>query len=89
MQTEKIGPILGSTECKYLVPLSFPDEITIGTNVTQVRDKRFTMHYEVFSNKLSKIASTGSGEIIYFDYNINKTTKIPNIILGQIDKLSC
>jgi len=88
MQSDNIGPILGATECKYLAPLTFPDQIIIGTNVTQIRDKRFSMDYEIFSTKLAKVAAKGSGEIIYFDYSANKTCEIPHVIREKITTLS-
>jgi len=80
MFNNKIGPILGATQCKYLAPLTFPDTITLATNVTEIRDKRFTMQYEIFSEKLEKVVAVGSGEIIYFDYNSNNTCLIPDYL---------
>jgi len=87
MASEGVGPILGATECKYLAPLTFPDKITLGTNVVKLRDRRFTMQYEVFSHKLEKVVAIGSGEIVYFDYNTNRTCKIPGGIVDKIKNL--
>ena len=88
MENQKIGAILGTTECKYLAPLTFPDNIILGTNVTQVKEKRFTMVYEMYSEKLAKVIAVGSGEIIYFDYIGNKTCVIPDEIKQKIMELS-
>jgi acyl-CoA thioester hydrolase len=88
MSKQNIGPILGATECKYLAPLTFPDTVILGTNVSEIREKRFTMQYEVFSEKLEKVVAVGSGEIIYFDYKNNKTCLIPSDIRQGMVKLS-
>ncbi len=88
MCNENIGPILGATECKFLAPLTFPDSVILATNVSEIREKRFTMQYEVFSKKLEKVVAVGSGEIIYFDYINNKTCPIPDSIRQEMAKLS-
>lgn len=88
MDQKKIGPILGSTECKYLAPITFPDDIVIATNVVELREKRFTMVYEIFSSNLSKVVAKGKGEIIYFDYNKNETCFVPDEIIKKITQLS-
>lgn len=87
MQLSKLGPILGETQCKYLAPLTFPDRIICGTNVTHIREKRFTMIYEIFSEKLSQVVAKGSGEIVYFDYNHSETCLIPEDIVNKINQL--
>jgi len=88
MDKTKVGPILGSTECKYLAPITFPDAIIIATNVIELREKHFTMVYKIYSEKLSKIVAEGKGEIIYFDYAKNKTCAIPDEIINNINQLS-
>jgi acyl-CoA thioester hydrolase len=88
MLKQKIGPILGATECKYLAPLTFPDKIILATNVSEIREKRFTMQYEIFSEKMAKVVAIGSGEIIYFDYINNKTCLIPDDIRQEMVNLS-
>lgn len=84
MKEHIVGPILGSTECKFLAPLTYPDTIDICTRVMAVKEKRFTMEYLVYSRQLNREAAVGSGEIVYFDYSTNKTTPIPESILDNI-----
>ncbi|TQV86740.1 acyl-CoA thioesterase [Aliikangiella coralliicola] len=87
MQKTKIGPILGETECKYLAPLTYPDKITVGAKVTEIKEKRFSQHYEVFSHKMNKVVAKGRGEIVYFNYADAQTCRIPDEILAAIDRL--
>ena len=87
MAKQKIGPILGETSCRYQRPLTYPDTITIGTKVSAVKAKRFTMLYEVFSHQQAGIAAKGTGEIVYMDYNLGKTCEIPELIVKGIEKL--
>jgi acyl-CoA thioester hydrolase len=80
------GPILGNTQCKYLAPLVYPDNIIISSRITEVREKRFTMEYQIFSEKLDKIVANGSGEIVYYDYNLKAACAIPAEIKQVLDK---
>ncbi len=87
MQETNIGPILGETSCRYLLPLTYPDTIKISTQVLVLREKRFTMNYLVESEKLGKVVAEGNGEIIYFDYSNNKTALVPEKIRQNILKI--
>ncbi|TQV77099.1 acyl-CoA thioesterase [Aliikangiella marina] len=87
MQLKKVGPILGSTECKFLAPLTYPDTIDICTRITAIKSKRFTMQYMVYSQQLEKAVAIGSGEIIYFDYLNSQTAEIPQEILENINHI--
>ncbi|MET1253575.1 acyl-CoA thioesterase [Aliikangiella maris] len=84
MQQHQVGPILGTTECQYLAPLTYPDEVRIYTQVTAIREKRFTMQYFIHSQKLNQLAAQGSGEIVFFDYNLGKTCKIPDVLVSKL-----
>lgn len=84
MSKNNIGPILGTTECKYLAPLVWLDNIQIATRVSAIREKRFTMDYLIVSEKLKRKVAVGSGEIIYYNFTINQTEKIPAKIIENI-----
>jgi len=86
MASHQVGPILGSTECKFLAPLTWPDTVTVATRVTAIKEKRFSMQYTVFSDKLSREVATGSGEIIFFDYRKQQTCLIPSSIVDKIEQ---
>ncbi len=84
MEKTKVGPILGATECKFLLPLTYPDTITLGASVSQIREKRLTMQYVIYSQKLEKIAAEGSAEIIFVDFASSRSTIISDNILAAI-----
>lgn len=80
MQDSGIGPILASTQCRYKVPLTYPDQVTIGAKVDTIETDRFLMKYAVVSQKLRKIAAVGEGLIVTFDYQKNEKVAIPAVI---------
>lgn len=87
MSQFNVGPILGTTECKYITPLTFPDNIILSTRVSTIRKKRFTMLYSIFSEKYQKVAAEGSGEIVYFDYAKGESCNIPEEIISNINHI--
>jgi acyl-CoA thioester hydrolase len=82
-----IGPILHSTEARFRVPLEYPDEVEIETRVEDVRDDRFTMKYEIRSRKLKRLACTGSGLVVAYDYRALAKAKLPEEIARRIAEL--
>ena len=83
-----IGPILHSTEARFRAPLSYPDRISASTWVTEVGTDRFTMRYEVHSERLNgALAAEGSGLIVAYDYRAKGKSALPEIIRSRILEL--
>jgi acyl-CoA thioester hydrolase len=79
-----IGPILGSTACKYKLPLTYPDTVSVGAKIVSVEEDRFTMNYVVVSHRHQKIAAEGEGVIVMYDYREGKKTALPDAIRSRI-----
>jgi acyl-CoA thioester hydrolase len=79
-----IGPILGATSCKYRLPLTYPDTVSVGAKVIDIAQDRFTMQYVVFSHKHQKVAAEGDGVVVMYNYNEGKKTTIPEDIRKRI-----
>jgi len=82
-----IGPILASTQCRFRIPLTYPDTVSIGARVTDVEGDRFTMHYRVVSHQHKKIAAEGEGLLIAYDYKALTKAALPEIIYQRIQQL--
>lgn len=80
----QIGPILASTRCDFRAPLTYPDTIQIATVVQDIRRKRFTMKYLVYSHRLEQVAAEGEGLIVYYDYQREESCEIPAVIRASI-----
>lgn len=64
-----VGIILAETRCRYRVPLTHPDTVVVGAKTTDIGVDRFEMQYVVVSQRLQKVAATGSGLIVGYDYD--------------------
>lgn len=86
-QETGVGPILASTECRYKLPLHYPDTVIAGTKILSLEEDRFVMGYEVFSTRQKRIAADGEGVIVTYDYRNNKKVNIPDILRTRIMEL--
>ena len=83
----RIGPILASTSCDFLSPLTYPESIRILTRVSEIKDKRFNMQSVVYSETQDKIVARGNGMIVFYDYVKAASCKIPAVIVERINVL--
>jgi len=68
MRSTGIGPILAATDCRFRLPLEYPDQLTVGARVTEVQADSFLMRYVVTSTRHGQVAAEGHGRIVSFDY---------------------
>lgn len=68
MRSTGIGPILAATDCRFRLPLEYPDQLTVGARITEVHAESFLMRYIVVSGRHGQVAADGHGRIVSFDY---------------------
>jgi len=83
----RIGPILASARCLFKFPLTFPDNVIVGTKVTQIERDRFTMRHRLMSERHRRLAAEGEGVIVAYDYGINRKAELPEAIRARIEEL--
>src|SRR3954471_15800249 len=64
MEETGVGPILASTQCRFRLPLEYPDTVSIGARTRDIGEDRFMMEYVVVSHRHGKVAAEGSGLIV-------------------------
>lgn len=87
MSETGVGPILAETRCKFRIPLTYPDTVSIGASVPSVEDDRFVMRYVVASHRHGKAAAEGEGLIVAYDYRALRKAALPEEIKKRIEAL--
>lgn len=72
MQQTGIAPVLASTQCRFRIPLEYPDKIIIGTKVFELGDDYCIMKYGIYSHKVTKVVAEGEGKIVSFSFQEKK-----------------
>jgi acyl-CoA thioester hydrolase len=86
MDETGIGPILASTQCRFRIPLTYPDTISVGTKIRDLGEDRFVMDYCVFSHRHEKVAAQGEGLIVTYDYRNQRKAPIPEKLRNRISE---
>lgn len=87
MNETGIGPILGSANCKFKIPLTYPDTVSVGISVPEIGADRFTMQYRIVSHRHGKVAAEGEGVIVAYNYREGKKASLPPEIRRRIQEL--
>lgn len=83
-----VGPILHSTQCRFRLPLGYPDTLKVGARVTTLEQDRFLMEYRILSAQRGAVAADGSGLIVAFDYSTQAKAELPTAVVERIRALS-
>lgn len=81
---QQIGPILASTQCRFKIPLNYPDTVIVGTYITDLEEDRFLMKYGIYSLEHNRVAAEGDGLIVCYDYSKGKKAAIPEAIFAKL-----
>jgi len=73
----RVGAILHSTDCRFRLPLLYPDTVLIGARTLEVGEDRFTMGYRIVSQQQNGIAADGTGVIVCYDYANDRKVALP------------
>ncbi|MEI8593197.1 acyl-CoA thioesterase [Photobacterium sp. Hal280] len=71
-----VGPVLSDTSARYRLPVTYPDTLLVGSRVTKIEEDRFTMEYEIFSQKMGAVTTRGTAQVVMFDFRNNSKAKI-------------
>ena len=84
MEETGVGPILASTQCRFRLPLEYPDTVSVGARVGEIGEDRFPMEYLIVSHRHEKVAAEGVGLIVVYDYREKKKVALPDEIRKRI-----
>jgi len=82
-----VGPILASAQCRYRLPLTFPDSVTVATRVATVEEDRMTMEQLIISHRHAKIAAIGSGVVVTYDYVAGRKATLPELVRARVGEI--
>lgn len=82
-----IGPILHSTNCRFRIPLTYPDVVTVGVRVGDIAEDRFVTRYCVVSHRYGAAAADGEGLVVTYDYQAGTKARIPDSLRDQLHAL--
>jgi acyl-CoA thioester hydrolase len=82
-----INTVVATSQCKYLKPVFYPDQLKIGVRVEEIRNSAFRMNYLIWSSAQQQNVALGEAVIVCVDKENMQKTLIPEIIREKIIKI--
>lgn len=79
------GPILAAINCRFKVPVVYPDKLLVGVRVVLVEDDRYTINHRVVSTQHNRVAAEGDGLIVNYDYRAGKKMRLSAAMRRTMD----
>lgn len=77
---QDVYTVVASSQCQYLRPLFYPDQLKIGARVEEMRSSAIRMSYILWSGQQQNIAARGEAVIVCVDkLNLQKIPMPENI----------
>ncbi|OTG84411.1 thioesterase [Acinetobacter sp. ANC 5054] len=83
---QNVVTVVASSQCKYLSPVVYPDQLKVATRVEELRNSAFRMSYILWSEAQNNIVATGDAVVVCVDNKTMQKTAIPESIKEQIRK---
>lgn len=80
------GPVISENNIRYKRPVTFPDTLTIGVTISDIKQDRFVMNYTVFSHAQNAITTTGSSKVVMFNFKTGAKAPITDPLLSALTK---
>jgi len=79
------GTVVGSIQCRFRIPLTYPDTIIVGSRVAAMSDDRFNFEYAIFSERHDKIAAEASSVVVAVTLHDGRKTKLPESLRAAVE----
>ena len=85
----EVGPVLKETSCQYRRPVTFPDTLLVGAQVTSISKYEFEMTYKIVSKTNGHLTTQGKATIVLFDFKTMKKMEVPEALIDRMKAIDC
>lgn len=85
--TEDVLTVVASSQCKYLKPVFYPDQLIIYTRIDEMRNSAIRMHYILWSEQQNQVVAEGEAVVVFVDKIEMKKMNIPTVLRERIINL--
>ena len=86
-EAEGIGPILAAISCNYRRPVTFPDQVQVGAQITRLGRSSLTMEHRIYSETQQQLVADATSTLVIYDYHRQASQPIPDDIRKRIEQL--
>lgn len=71
LESEKLGPVLAESTCRFIAPLFYPGTIEVHTGLAAYKTSSFTLVHRIF-NAEGMLCAEGRDVIVWYDFAANQ-----------------
>lgn len=80
------GPVLAQIDCNFRRQLQYPVDILVGTGVTRLGHRSFSLSQAIFLDDRDTLIADGDSVIVWFDYRQMKSIELPDALKNTVKK---
>lgn len=75
-----IGPILAYIDCRFLIPLTYPDTILVGTQIRSIGNTSVKISQSIYSLNRQQVAAGGESVLVVVNYATGEKLRVPDSV---------
>lgn len=79
-----IGPAVVSLTCNFRGQVRYPDRLEVGSRVTEVHSRKFTLVSEIYRAGSEELVADGSCVTVWVDYRAGRAIPFPDALAQAI-----
>lgn len=76
----QVHSVVYKNSCRYLSPVLYPDTLSVGMQVTEMRNSAFRMSYHLYSHAQQKLVAEAEAVVVTIDSSTGEKCPIPDDI---------
>jgi acyl-CoA thioester hydrolase len=80
----KLGPILLSTSCQFIIPLMYPGNIVVESRVEFIKNTSFGIHHRILNDK-NEITAEAHDVIVTYDFEQKVKMLVPESFRQKVE----
>jgi YbgC/YbaW family acyl-CoA thioester hydrolase len=80
----RLGPVLKTAAIEFLAPVTHPDTVRVRVRPDEPGNTSVKLTYEVWSERLGKVAATGETVVVLVDQEAGQSVRIPDDVRRRI-----
>jgi acyl-CoA thioester hydrolase len=84
----KTGIALAETACRFKVSLTYPDDLLIGTAVTEIGETEFSVKHAIYSKSQDLVAAEATARMVCYDFANRRRINIDQKTLAILEHYS-
>ena len=74
------GPILAYIDCQFLIPVTFPDDVYVGSRIIDVGNSSLKIEQAIYSAGQKSIVASSKSVIVLINYSTGEKVRVPDNI---------